>query len=97
MKGVVCQANIFVFAFRHCFTLKLKDGDTRSFSSDSEKEFDGYVAVILNIKVVVPVCFSDYIIYNFLIIIYDFKKNFKNREVIFSYWSELSFKGGDGL
>lgn len=93
MKGVVCQANIFFFAFRHCFTLKLKDGDTRSFSSDSEKEFDGYVAVILNIKVVVPVCFSDYIIYNFLIIIYDFK----NREVIFSYWSELSFKGGDGL
>ena len=97
MKGVVCQANIFFFAFRHCFTLKLKDGDTRSFSSDSEKEFDGYVAVILNIKVVVPVCFSDYIIYNFLIIIYDFQKNFKNREVIFSYWSELSFKGGDGL
>lgn len=97
MKGVVCQANIFFFAFRHCFTLKLKDGDTRSFSSDSEKEFDGYVAVILNIKVVVPVCFSDYIIYNFLIIIYDFKKNFKNREVIFSYWSELSFKRGDGL
>lgn len=97
MKGVVCQANIFFFAFRHCFTLKLKDGDTRSFSSDSEKEFDGYVAVILNIKVVVPVCFSDYIIYNFLIIIHDFKKNFKNREVIFSYWSELSFKGGDGL
>lgn len=97
MKGVVCQANIFFFAFRHCFTLKLKDGDTRSFSSDSEKEFDGYVAVILNIKVVVPVCFSDYIIYNFLIIIYDFKKNFKNHEVIFSYWSELSFKGGDGL
>ena len=97
MKGVVCQANIFFFAFRHCFTLKLKDGDTRSFSSDSEKEFDGYVAVILNIKVVVPVCFSDYIIYNFLIIICDFKKNFKNRDVIFSYWSELSFKGGDGL
>lgn len=97
MKGVVCQANIFFFAFRHCFTLKLKDGDTRSFSSDSEKEFDGYVAVILNIKVVVPVCFSDYIIYNFLIIIYDFKKKIKNREVIFSYWSELSFKGGDGL
>ena len=74
MKGVVCQANIFFFAFRHCFTLKLKDGDTRSFSSDSEKEFDGYVAVILNIKVVVPICFSDYIIYNFLIIIYDLKK-----------------------
>lgn len=76
MKGVVCQANIFFFAFRHCFTLKLKDGDTRSFSSDSEKEFDGYVAVILNMKVVVPICFSDYIIYNFLIIIYDFKKKF---------------------